>query len=267
MEKYKKEIVDYSYAIGRKISEIYVKRKWHPIIINAEAIPQNGPLILCGNHLHKHDQFPVMCATKRTIHWMAKDEYFKDKKSAPVMRMMGCIRVEREKGKIDTSKEIAMDYLRKGSAVGIFPEGTRNVYQIALKKLVNNEQSINALIKEKNITEEYKQKLAVLEHQHTQYLKELEEAKQTIISKGNNVVEDELLLPFKFGAISMAEHTGAQIVPFAVTGDYTENNDNLMVRFGEAYHLKTNNYHQENEELRERIKSLLIQNYKEKGYR
>lgn len=266
MKEYKKELVDYTYALGRKLSEEYVKRKWHPTIINAELIPEEGPIILCGNHLHKHDQFPVMCATKRTIHWMAKDEYFKDIKSAPIMHMMGCIRVNREEGKIDTSKQTAINYLNKGSAVGIFPEGTRNVYQIALKKLTYIKKQLYELLND-NINSSSQKQIIELNNQYQQCLIEVEEAKKIIKSKGNVVVENELLLPFKFGAISMAAHTGAKIVPFAVTGDYTEENNNLMVRFGEAYNLNSSNYENESHILREKVKQLLIENYNQTGYR
>lgn len=267
MNNYKKELVDYTYAFGRNLSEAYVMKKWHPTIINADLIPTDGPIILCGNHLHKHDQFPVMCATKRTIHWMAKDEYFTDIKSAPVMHMMGCIRVNRGEGKIDNSKEIAIDYLNKGSAVGIFPEGTRNVYQIALKKLSCIRNEMESIINCGFIDKIAQEKLEKLNQQYKLCLRELEQAKQIVEKKGNKVIENELLLPFKFGAISMAAHTGAKIVPFAVTGDYTEDNDNLMVRFGEAYNLSSSDYENESNVLREKVKQLLIENYDQTGYR
>lgn len=45
---------------------------------------------------------------------------------------------------------------------------------------------------------------------------------------------DELLLPFKFGAAVMSERTGAVIVPYAITGDYSIfSRHRLTIIFGE----------------------------------
>ena len=38
---------------------------------------------------------------------------------------------------------------------------------------------------------------------------------------------DEILLPFKYGAVVMAKRTGCKIVPYAITGDYIFRSKNL----------------------------------------
>ena len=50
-----------------------------------------------------------------------------------------------------------------------------------------------------------------------------------------NKTDDLLLLPFKFGTVSMAQKTGATIVPCALTGDYTFRSKNLMFRVGKPF--------------------------------
>lgn len=263
MIKEKKELIDYTYAFGRWVSAKETK-KWNPQVINADVIPKNGPIILCGNHLHKNDQFPVMLATNRTIHWMAKDEYFMNPKSRFVMNVMGCIPVMRgERKSQDHSSEIAIEYLKKGDAVGLFPEGTRNVYQIAMKKLCVFKQKVKNLGENLDLSQ-----IDALKEEYHNILEEIEQAKKTIESKGNHVEEKDILLPFKYGAVHFAHKVPeAQIVPFAVTGDYKENSDNLMVRFGEPYYLESADYDIETKRLRDKVRTLVLDNYKQTGYR
>lgn len=100
-------------------------RLWYnPRIIGAEKIPKDGAIVIACNHKHILDQCLTIMATKRMIHYMAKKEYF-DGKLAWFFRAMGCIPVDRANTDIKSVKS-AMKVLRKGGAIGIFPEGTRN---------------------------------------------------------------------------------------------------------------------------------------------
>ena len=56
---------------------------------------------------------------------MAKKEYFDDKKVAWFFKCAGCIPVNRQIHDTD-AKEAALEVLRDGGAIGLFPEGTRN---------------------------------------------------------------------------------------------------------------------------------------------
>ena len=93
-------------------------------ITGKDNIPVSGPVVVCGNHNHVHDQFPVILSTKRMIHYMAKKEYF-DGKMAWFFRMAGCIPVDRSI-KDDSAKKEAISILEENEVFGIFPEGTRN---------------------------------------------------------------------------------------------------------------------------------------------
>ncbi len=44
-----------------------------------------------------------------------------------------------------------------------------------------------------------------------------------------------IVLPNKFGAVSLASKTGALIVPCAVTGKYKFSNNNLTLKFGNPF--------------------------------
>ncbi len=92
---------------------------------NKEVIPDSGPVIFCGNHIHLMDQCLLILKSKRPIHFMAKIEYFENPKTRWFFKMVGCIPVNR-KIHDDNAKSEALKVLNQGLALGIFPEGTRN---------------------------------------------------------------------------------------------------------------------------------------------
>lgn len=65
------------------------------------------------------------------------------------------------------------------------------------------------------------------------------------------------LLPFKYGAVSMASKTGAKIVPFGITGEYKFRSKNLVVRIGKPFEMGNMTYDEGNEKLRMEILSLM----------
>ena len=121
MENNKRIYNIYKYILGI-IFLIY----YRPKFINKDYIPKKGPIIICGNHIHLFDQCLPILSTKRMIHYMAKKEYFEGKFSW-FFKSSGCISVDRQnKENAHKAKEEAIKLLKKGYAVGIFPEGTRN---------------------------------------------------------------------------------------------------------------------------------------------
>ena len=117
--------VPFLYKFGKLILGPIFKWYYHPTIIGAEIIPKSGSILIVGNHKHLYDQCLTIIATKRGIHYMAKKEYFDDKKVAWFFKGTGCISVDRSK-KDENSKALALSVLKDGGAVGLFPEGTRN---------------------------------------------------------------------------------------------------------------------------------------------
>lgn len=102
----------------------YFKLVYNPQIIGKENIPKDGPIIIAGNHIHILDQCHAINATKRAINFMAKKEYFEGK-MAWFFRFTGCIPVNRTGTDFEAIKA-GLTVLKKGGAIGIFPEGTRN---------------------------------------------------------------------------------------------------------------------------------------------
>ena len=112
------------YKLFMPLMRAVFKAYYTPKIIGKENIPADGAVVIACNHVHLFDQCLTIMATKRVIHYMAKKEYF-DGKLRPFFEAMGCIPVDRQNTDIKSVKS-AMKVLRRGGAIGIFPEGTRN---------------------------------------------------------------------------------------------------------------------------------------------
>ena len=275
----KEKYNDNKYRFGRNISTFVMRNTLNPKMIGKHKLPIEGPVIFCGNHLHVWDQFPVMCATKIPIHWMAKKEYF-DGKLGPIFKFMGCISVDR-KGNPQKSKDEALAYLKDGSSIGLFPEGTRNGLKEERVAEVYSKYPISSMYE----YEYFKEQLLATTPRLSQlnFLNQLYETgritkddylsslltindflidltKQGIITIEE--YDDSLLLPFKFGAASMAKETGVPIVPFAVTGDYKIGNDNLTVQFGDIIDPTDLTVEETNIKLRHKVLELVKDNYK-----
>lgn len=182
------------YKIFKLILGPIFKFYYKPKIIGKENIPKDGPILVVGNHKHLYDQCLAILATKRVIHYMAKKEYFDDKKVAWFFKISGCISVDRQNKDREAASK-AINLLNNGQAVGLFPEGTRNR-------------------------------------------------------------TEAILLPFKFGAVSMAKKTNAYLVPFGIKGDY-KFRSGVTIKFGKPFKVGKMNLEVANKKLSRDIKKLM----------
>ena len=270
------------YKIARPTLGTIYKLWYRPKIIGKENIPKEGSMILVGNHVHIMDQCNVIISTKRCIHYMAKKEYFdskyKEGKFPWFFRGAGCIPVDRSK-KDDEAVASALEVLNNGQALGLFPEGTRNgLKEDRIKELYQkygNEESYKSFYKriKKNKTsqvdylEELFQRDIITEEEFLDNLGNVDDYLKDLI-KLKRISEDEyynhILLPLKFGAVSMANKTDSYLVPFAITGDYKFLSKNLKVRIGEPFKVD-DDLASANERLDKAIKSLYKENEKNSG--
>ncbi|WP_415952983.1 lysophospholipid acyltransferase family protein [Streptomyces sp. KLOTTS4A1] len=91
----------------------------------SEHIPRTGGAVLVSNHISYMDFiFAGLAARpqKRLVRFMAKDSVFRHKVSGPLMRGMKHIPVDRAQG--EQAYAHALDSLRKGEVIGVFPEAT-----------------------------------------------------------------------------------------------------------------------------------------------
>lgn len=146
------------------------KAIYKPVIVGKRYIPENGRIILAGNHTNILDCILVACATKRCVHYLAKDELMKGAKKY-IFGSLGIIPVNR-RTKDKAALENAINVLNDEKVIGIFPEGTINRTQ-------------------------------------------------------------DIIMPFKFGAVKMSQESQAKIVPFAITGKYKPFERGVKIQFME----------------------------------
>ena len=73
---------------------------------------------------------------------------------------------------------------------------------------------------------------------------------------------DEVLLPFKFGAVVMAQKTNSMIIPYSITGDYRFRSKDLKIVFGKPLDVSALSVEEANVLLFETVKQLILDNRK-----
>lgn len=93
-------------------------------LVNAANVPGKGPFILCANHKGWLDMFFIGYRIPRWVHYMAKEELFRNPPLGWLLKTLGAFPVKRGKGDIESIKT-AFKLLEEGHILGILPEGTR----------------------------------------------------------------------------------------------------------------------------------------------
>jgi len=96
-----------------------------PKVTGIENVPEGDGVIAC-NHLKWWDPFLIAVALhKHNIHFLAKEELFRN----PILRFfmcrLNCIPVDRKKADVAAVRK-CMRVVKKGDILGVFPEGTRS---------------------------------------------------------------------------------------------------------------------------------------------
>ena len=114
------------YGISRVLCRFYFYRLCGMKVTGQENLPEKGPFIILSNHRSMGDPFVLgVLYEQGELHFMAKEELFRN----PVVRWyitrMHGFPVKRGQGDLSAMRT-AMQVLRDGNALGIFPEGTRH---------------------------------------------------------------------------------------------------------------------------------------------
>ncbi|NEB77665.1 1-acyl-sn-glycerol-3-phosphate acyltransferase [Streptomyces sp. SID14478] len=96
---------------------------WKPRVLGSWRVPATGPVILAVNHSHNIDGPMVMGVAPRPTHFLIKQEAFVGP-LGPFLDGIGQVKVDRSTAD-RTAITRALDVLREGGVLGIFPEGTR----------------------------------------------------------------------------------------------------------------------------------------------
>ena len=182
------------YKFLKIIYSSLLKILYRPTVKGAENIPNEGAVVFVGNHRHAFDPVVVMTHTNRIVHYMAKESLFKGLHGF-LFKRIGLIKVYRSKSNPMAVVE-AVEILKNGGTVGIFPEGTRNK-------------------------------------------------------------TDQDLLRFRHGAVAIAKQANAQIIPFAIKGEYKLFRKGLTIEFGKPVDISKMETEDANEYTRNEVLELL----------
>ena len=106
-----------------------VVRRWARLEVEGlEKLPDRGPTLLAGNHDSYWDPVAIGVAAlpRRQIRALAKSSLWKVKGLDRVLDGMGQIPIDRGTGD-QHALDRAVEELRAGACIGIFPEGTRSL--------------------------------------------------------------------------------------------------------------------------------------------
>lgn len=108
----------WSRWVGRFLGRVV----WNARVVGAEHVPGEGPVIVAANHTGLLDGPLLLGVAPRGLHILVKESMW----VGPVgwvLKASGQIPVDREGGR--RALATGLGVLRRGDAVGVFPEGTR----------------------------------------------------------------------------------------------------------------------------------------------
>ena len=99
---------------------------WRVRVEGAEHVPAHGPAIIACNHLSFCDSLFLPLVIRRRLTFVAKAEYFEQRRTAWFFRSLGQIPIKRGGGSAAVrALDSAAEVIERGGLFGIYPEGTR----------------------------------------------------------------------------------------------------------------------------------------------
>jgi 1-acyl-sn-glycerol-3-phosphate acyltransferase len=112
------------YQLGYRLFRFAYAHYFGWNVFNPERVPMEGPVILAANHASFLDPPLVGAGLTRDIHYLARRTLFRFPLVGWLLRQWNSVPVDRDGGGGAGLKAI-LDRLHSGSAIILFPEGTR----------------------------------------------------------------------------------------------------------------------------------------------
>ena len=104
-----------------------VRRLWPWALAGFEAVPKDGPAVLCANHLSFFDSVLMMMTLDRPVYFIGKADYLNSWQTRKLFPALGMIPIDRDNGtRAMVALDAAAQVLRDGALLCVFPEGTRS---------------------------------------------------------------------------------------------------------------------------------------------
>lgn len=115
------------YRFGHFVFRIIYRVFFRCRVHGYEHLPQCGPLIICSNHINWQDPLTIGSALPLhyNIKFMAKEELFRNRFMAFLLKKAGAFPVDRQKADYRAIRH-SFRILEGGGVIGLFPEGTRS---------------------------------------------------------------------------------------------------------------------------------------------
>jgi len=121
-------LMSFFQFLFRKIIGFFIKIIWIKDVKGINKIPKKGPLIVIANHQGHFDFLSISAVFPRNIYFLSAEKLFKGFLNI-FLRGTGQIKVERNKKDKRKMNNTVYHLLKKGSAIAIYPEGTRCPYE------------------------------------------------------------------------------------------------------------------------------------------
>ena len=113
-----------SYNFMKTVLNGFIQIVYPYKLIGREKV-KDGPAVLVGNHYRIWDIIHMACTTKERVHFITKQELYKNRFLRYLCNEVEAIPVSRD-GQDAKAIMMALRYLKKGEKISMFPEGTRN---------------------------------------------------------------------------------------------------------------------------------------------
>src|SRR4051812_3388462 len=111
----------------RRAAGPVARRLWHIDMDGYDRRPDDGPAILCPNHVSFLDSAFLMLTMPRNISFVGKAEYMDSWKTKYIFPAMGMIPIDRSGGNAtERALNTAAGGVQRSGLFGIYPAGTRS---------------------------------------------------------------------------------------------------------------------------------------------
>ena len=117
-----------AWLVGRPTIGALVRLCTPLRVYGVERVPQHGPIVFCFNHFSWLDPWAIGAIIPRTVYYVAKQEAHDNPFIGPFIRLFGTSSIRRGESDREAIR-IMREVVRRGDALGMFPEGTRQKHE------------------------------------------------------------------------------------------------------------------------------------------